>query len=320
MQQNATVAPRHRTQTLSHTLSVLQPRFDHFRFAALLILIVAHGLFAVSCADSNSDSQVASVTVQLDRDTVPLGGPVTLALQFVVAPTHQALAEDYRVMVHFLDANGDLMWAADHDPPTPTSQWQPGQTISYTHRARIPMYPYIGDAVVSVGLYSATTGQRLPLAGEDLGHREYRGTVVSLVPQPESSFLMYQDGWHDDEYNQDANEHWRWTADRAGLSFRNPGVDAVLYLEFDGRADLFDPPQQLVIRLGDVVVHESRVNSVDRQFHELLLGADQMGEDESVTLSLEVDRTFVPSAVPGATPGDDRNLGVRVFYAFLEPR
>ena len=299
---------------------VLQRRFHHFRLAALLILVVAHGLFTASCGDSDSDAQVASVTVQLDRATVPLGGPVKLAVQFIVSPTHQTLAEDYRVMVHFLDDNGDLMWAADHDPPTPTSQWQPGQTISYTHRARIPMYPYIGDAVVTVGLYSATTGQRLPLAGEELGEREYRGTVVSLVPQPESSFLMYQSGWHDDEYNQDANERWRWTTDQAVLSFRNPGSDAVLYLEFDGRADLFDPPQQFVIRLGEGVVHESRVDSVDHQFHEVLLGGTQMGDDETVTLSLEVDRTFVPSAAPGAPPGDDRNLGVRVFYAFVEPQ
>ncbi len=45
-----------------------------------------------------------------------------------------------------------------------------------------------------------------------------------------------------------------------------------------------------------------------------------MGDDETVTLSLEVDRTFVPSAAPGAPPGDDRNLGVRVFYAFVEPQ
>ena len=133
-------------------------RLTHFRFAARLIPVFALGLFTASCGDSDSEALVGSVSLQLDRATVPLGGPVKLALQFVVSPTHQTLAEDYRVMVHFLDDNGDLMWAADHDPPTPTSQWQPGQTISYTHRARIPVYPYIGEAVVSVGLYSAGLG------------------------------------------------------------------------------------------------------------------------------------------------------------------
>ena len=301
-------------------MSPFHHRFRNLRFAALLILVVVPGLLGVSCGDTGSDDPVATVTVRLDRAVVPLGGPVNLAVQFVVAPTLEVLAEDYRVMVHFLDPNGEMMWAADHDPVPPTSQWRPGQTISYTHRLRIPMYPYIGDAVVAVGLYSATTGRRLTLAGEDLGQRAYRGTSVTLEPQPESSFLMYQEGWHDDEFNQDSNERWRWTTERASLSFRNSGSDAVLYLEFDGRADLFDPPQRVVIRLGDTVVHESTVDSEERHFHEVMLSADQMGQSETVTLFLEVDRTFVPSAIPGAPSGDDRNLGVRVFYTFLEPQ
>ena len=299
---------------------VPQHRFRDLRYAALVILIVAPGLCAASCDDAGAEDPVAAFTVQLDRTEVPLGGPVNLAVQFVVAPTHEALAEDYRVLVHFLDDNGEMMWADDHDPATPTSRWQPGQTISYTRPVRIPMYPYIGEAVVAVGLYSATTGQRLPLAGEDLGQREYRGTVVTLVPQSESSFLMYQDGWHEDEYNQDGNERWRWTTERAGLSFRNPGSDAVLYLELDGRADLFDPPQHVVIRLGDEVVHENTIDSAELQFLEVMLSEEQMGESEMVTVSLEVDQTFVPSSIPGAPPGDDRDLGVRVFYSFLEPQ
>lgn len=284
------------------------------------MLVVAPGLFAASCGAAGTEDPVAAFTVQLDRTEVPLGGPVTLAVQFVVAPTHEALAEDYRVLVHFLDDNGEMMWADDHDPATPTSRWQPGQTISYTRPVRIPMYPYIGEAVVAVGLYSVTTGQRLPLAGEDLGQRAYRGTVVSLVPQPESSFLMYQDGWHEDEYDQDGNVHWRWTTERAGLSFRNPGSDAVLYLELDGRADLFDPPQHVVIRLGDEVVHESTMDSAELQYLEVMLREEQMGESEMVTVSLEVDQTFVPSAISGAPPGDDRDLGIRVLYSFLEPQ
>ena len=113
---------------------------------------------------------------------------------------------------------------------------------------------------------------------------------------------------------------WRWTTERASLSFRNPGSDSVLYFEFDGRADLFDPPQHVTIRLEDTVLHESVVDSPERQFHEVVLKAEQVGDRETVTLELEVDRTFVPSAIPGAPPGDDRNLGVRVFYTFLEPR
>ena len=321
MRRNCNILQKMRQQAnilIPEVLASLPAGLSARRFLLVVSIVVAP--LAAACGGGASDDPVATVTVQLDREVVPLGGPVNLAVQFVVAPTHVPLDEDYRVMVHFLDSDGEMMWAADHDPPTPTSQWQPGQTISYTHRLRIPMYPYIGEAQVVVGLYSATTGQRLVLAGEDLGQRAYHGTVIALEPQPESSFLMYREGWHDDEFNQDANERWRWTSEQASLSFRNPGAEAVLYLEFDGRFDLFDPPQEVTVSLGEEVLHSAAVGSDERQFLEINLPLSLLGESETVTVDIQVDRTFVPSAVPGAGPGDDRTLGIRVFYAFLEPR
>ena len=137
---------------------------------------------------------VATVSLGLNRTAVPLGGPLDLAIRFDVSPTLEGLAEDARVFVHFLDANDELMWTDDHDPPIPTTDWQPGQTISYSHRSIVRMYPYIGEATIAVGLYSATTGERLALAGEDIGQRTYRVATLTLEPQPESSFLMYEDG------------------------------------------------------------------------------------------------------------------------------
>ena len=274
----------------------------------------------VGCGLGVPDDPVAAVTVQLDRSVVPLGGPVELALQFVVSPDVQPLNEDLQVMVHFLDSNGEMMWAADHAPSMPTSQWQPGQTISYTRRERVPMYPYIGDAVVVVGLYSPATGERWALAGEPLGQRAYRATSVALVPQSESSLVYYQDGWHGDEVDADNDLQWRWTTDHASLSFRNPGSDAVLYLELAGRPDLFETAQRVEVRLGDDSVYEVRLDNEEHQFHEIPLRVGQLGDTESVTVDLHVDQTFVPASVPGATSADLRTLGVRVFYAFLEPR
>ena len=294
------------------------------RFVPSRLLIWAAGAAVLtgvtaSCGEPDPREPVAAVSVALNRDAVPLGAPATFLFQFVVSPTFTTLSEDYRVMVHFLDGNGEMMWAADHDPPVPTTTWQPGQTVVYSHQVRIPMYPYIGESVVAVGLYSLTTGERLPLTGEDLGQRAYRGTVVSVEPQSESGFLVYQDGWHDDEFSPATGERWRWTGERAGLSFRNPRANAMLYLEFDGRADLFEPPQQVNIRIGDHIVFETDVTAPDRELYEIPLRADELGQEETVTLVLEVDRTFVPANSPGG-PGDDRALGVRVFYAFIEPR
>ncbi len=60
-------------------------------------------------------------------------------------------------MVHVVDTDDELMWTDDHEPPTPTTQWKPGQTIEYTRTVFVPVYPYVGDATIQLGLYSTTT-------------------------------------------------------------------------------------------------------------------------------------------------------------------
>jgi hypothetical protein len=39
-----------------------------------------------------------------------------------------------------------------------------------------------------------------------------------------------------------------------------------------------------------------------------------------VEIRIGVDRTFVPALVPGSNSKDSRELGIRVFHAFVEPR
>jgi hypothetical protein len=45
-----------------------------------------------------------------------------------------------------------------------------------------------------------------------------------------------------------------------------------------------------------------------------------MGSSESVEVKIGVDRTFVPALLEGGGRGDTRELGLRVFHAFVEPR
>lgn len=278
-------------------------------------------VLAVLCTGSgctDPGDPVATVTLGVNRPTVPLGGPIELSFRFVTSPRLEGINEDYRVLVHFLDENQNLMWADDHEPPVPTSAWEPGQTVSYTRHTIVPMYPYIGEAVIAVGLYSAASGERLRLAGEDLGQRAYYATVLSLEPQEGSSFLLYEDGWHNNEFDPSANIQWRWTSERASLSFRNPRADAVLYLQLAGRPDLFPAGQRVTVSIGGEVVHELLLETRGSRFEELELRVAQFGDAETARIDLDVTPTFVPSEVNSGAV-DDRRLGVRVFYAFLEP-
>jgi len=70
---------------------------------------------------------------------------------FTVAEDASAFTDDYRVFVHFLDADGELMFSDDHAPPTPTMSWRPGQVITYERRTIVPVYPYIGEVTIAIG-------------------------------------------------------------------------------------------------------------------------------------------------------------------------
>ncbi len=132
--------------------------------------------------------------------------------------------------------------------------------------------------------------------------------------------MYFQEGWHGNEGNPETLDTWRWSTEQGSLALRNPGSDAVLYLELDGRPELFERPQQVSLSVGDETLYELQVDSPERSFHEIPISARHFGERETLTISVNVDPTFVPARVPDDASADARTLGVRVFYAFLEPR
>ena len=179
----------------------------------------------------------------------------------------------------------------------------------------VPNYPYIGEAAVRFGLYNQSTSKRLTLNAPEVSRKEYVVSKFQLLPQSENIFLIYKDGWHPAEVAADnATSEWQWTKKTASLSFRNPKKDATLYLEFDARIDLFNPPQQVTVRLGDQPVATFAADSKDRKLLTFPITAAQFGSGEMAELVIDVDRTFNPGG------GDPRDLGIRVFHAFVEPK
>ena len=274
---------------------------------------------ATGCGLADTASPVATPAMGLSRARVPLGGPLELTYRFTVAQDVGPLDGDYVVFVHFLDTDGELMFTDDHRPPQPTTEWRPGQEISYERRMVVPVYPYIGEVTVALGLYSPTAGDRLPLAGEHLGQRTYAVATLEMAPQSESGFLRYVDGWHAAESVPEApDREWRWTTGEATISFRNPRTDSILYLEIDGRPELFEEPQVLTLSVGDTVIETIELGATEPTYPVVAVPAASLGDDDSVTLTLTVDPPFVPSEVTNGAIADGRELGMQVFYAFLE--
>jgi hypothetical protein len=263
---------------------------------------------------------MATPSVTLSRDKVPLGGPIDITYKFVVA-SDAAFKQDYRVMVHVVDPNEELMWTDDHEPPVPTKEWKPGQTIEYTRTVFVPVYPYVGEAVIQVGLYGQPNEPRVVLAGEDVGQRAYRVARLQLAPQSEAVFSVYKDGWHPAEQAEhNAMVEWHWTKKVATLAVRNPKRDCVLYLELDNPGGVFDEAQQVTVsagREGAAALDQFTIVPGKKAIlRKIPMPATAMGPDENVDVRIEVDKTFVPNRLSPASR-DPRELGVRVFHAVV---
>jgi len=204
-------------------------------------------------------------------------------------------------------------------PTPPPSSWEPGKTYSYTRTKFIPIYPYVGDVDVRMGLYPYPgRGERIVLKGDDAGMRAYRVGKMELLPQTENIFLVYKDGWHSPESSpQNPTLERTWTKKDALVSFKNPKKDIVVYLEADTNYKAFDVPPVLTLSVGKskaglvIPIADSEVF-----LKKMRVKAADLGTDEWVDLHFSMNQSFVPKA-KGVNSHDDRELGVMVYHLYV---
>jgi hypothetical protein len=288
--------------------------------AALLLLLVPIALLAGCSRKVDEAPPVATPSITLSRTDAAVGSPIDVTYRFDVAPNAPAFSEDYTVFVHVLDKDRGSMWGDDHQPPTPTTQWKPGSKVEYTRTMFVPKLPYVGPAQIEVGLYSAKSQQRLPLGGEDTGDRSIRVATFNMQLPANALFIVFRDGWHDAEVSGEAGVEWQWSKKQGTLSFRNPKQDVTFILDLDAPVQAFTEPQRVEIRVGDTVVDSFDLAAGRRELRRIPLTAAQLGTGETVDVVLSVDKTFVPAGVAQLKSLDPRELGVRVFHAFVEPK
>jgi hypothetical protein len=287
----------------------------------VIVLAVAAASVASCRRKEAPPPPIATPSVTLSRDRVPLGSPLDITYRFEVAADAPPFTEDYRVFVGVVDPDDELMWTDDHDPQVPTKEWKPGQKLEYTRTVFVPVYPYVGDASIHMGLYSPTTKKRLPLSGQDAGQRAYKVGKLQLLPQTENVFTVFKEGWHGPETPPDnAMVEWQWTKKAGTLAFRNPKRDSLFYLDVDNPSTTFPEGQHVQITLGDTVVSDFMLPPAQRSLHKILLSSAQLGSEDMAELRIGVDKTFVPALVPASTNKDPRELGIRVFHALVEPK
>jgi hypothetical protein len=277
---------------------------------------------AYACS-GNTEAAPPFVTpsVTLGTQVAAIGSPIEMSYRFAVVGTPPASGE-YLVFVHFLDSDGELMWTDDHQPPTPVTQWKTGATVEYQRTTFVPKFPYVGEATIEVGVYSPATGERLAITGdaEAQSRRSALAATFEMALQSDAHFVVFKDGWHPVEAaSTGLGVEWQWSRKDATLSFANPKRNVRIFLSVDQPSAAVAEPQRVELRIGDAVVDTFTLAAGQSDLRRVEVLGSQLGTGEVVEMTLSVDKTFVPASVPALGSNDPRELGIRVFRAFVQP-
>jgi hypothetical protein len=288
---------------------------------AVFLLAAALAAGASACRKKDPEQPaVATPSVTLNHDRAPLGSPLDITYKWTVA-NDAKFDEDYRVMMHVMDTDGEMIWNDDHNPEVPTRQWKPGGTYQYTRTIFVPIYPYVGEATIEVGLYSVTSQKRLTLSGETTGQRAYKVAKLQLQPQTENLPSVFKEGWHPAEVAENNQTvQWQWTKKDATFTFKNPKKDVTFFFDVDNPGSVLKEPQDVQLTVNGQPLTNFTLEPGKRELKRIPIKADQLGSSEMVELQIGVDKSYVPALTPGANSKDPRELGVRVFHAFVDPR
>ena len=283
-----------------------------------VLLALAALAIAPACRRKATEVNDITASFTVNRSRAPLGSVIEVNYTWTTGPAFKKLDQDYRALVHFMDGHKSMLFTDDHVPtPAPTT-WEPNKTYSYQRTVFIPVYPYVGQVQVAMGLYPASgKGQRVGLKGEDLGLRAYKVATLELLPQVENIFVVYKDGWHGTESSpQNPGLERTWTKKDALVQFKNPKKDVVIYLEGDTNYKAFDAPPALTLSVGNKSGLVIPIENSEVFLKKMRVKAADLGNEEWVDLRLNMNQSFIPKA-KGVNTHDDRELGVMVYHLYV---
>lgn len=256
-------------------------------------------------------------SLSVNRPRAPLGSAIEITYTWTVEPTATKLTQDYRALVQFLDTHKVMLFTDDHVPTPPPTAWEPGKTYSYTRTFFIPVYPYVGDVDVVMGLYPPTgRGARVALKGEDVGLKAYRVQKMEFLPRTDNIFLVYKEGWHSAETTPDNPSLERtWTKKEALVSFKNPKKDVVVYLEADTNFKAFPQAPVLTVSVGGRTGLTLPIENSEVFLKKMRVKGEDLGSEEWVDLRLSMNHSFVPKVL--GLNQDERELGLLVYHLYV---
>jgi hypothetical protein len=159
------------------------------------------------------------------------------------------------------------------------------------------------------------------MTGETKGQHAYDVARFNLHPQTDSLYVVFKDGWHETEVAEGVTGvEWQWSKKNATLAFRNPMRDVLFYLQCDQPVEVLGEPQRVELRIGPTVIDSFALSPGQRELRKIELTKSELGAGETVEVAVGVDKTFVPASITQLKSADARELGIRVFRAYVQAR
>jgi MoaA/NifB/PqqE/SkfB family radical SAM enzyme len=130
--------------------------------------------------------------------------------------------------------------------------------------------------------------------------------------------VTYGQGWYRTETNLNIKDPdwqtWRWTAKKSVCILENPRRNALLIIRgsIDKKAHI---DQKIIIKIKERVIDEFNPGTA-KFFKEYVITPEMMGEDDNLSLIIETDKIFVPSALNPEIK-DNRELGIQIYNLFF---
>jgi hypothetical protein len=170
--------------------------------------------------------------VTLNR-TAPLGSPIEMTFKFAVAPDAH-FAEDVRVMVHVVDTDEQMIFARSQPLGRFHDSMEARSDDRYTRTEFVPVYPYVGDASVQVGLLDGSiSAYRLAARGRAAGLPRRAFAAAADRQRLHGVQRRLAPGRSGD---QSSRVEWQWTKKTATMAFKNPKRDSTFYIDVTIRA------------------------------------------------------------------------------------
>jgi hypothetical protein len=132
--------------------------------------------------------------------------------------------------------------------------------------------------------------------------------------QPASSLVYaFDEGWHEDEYENATGRRWRWTSGRSVIRLVPPRA-VQLTLQGESPLKYFAEPPTVRIKAGDRVIAE-RTLDADFQWRIPIPEADAIAADGRI--AIETHPVYLPGREEGTS--DERQLGLRLFDVAVIP-